>query len=123
MIYSGMLKPVMIFEAPIAGAPILNPLVRTLFKGNFTNGYVGNGFIEGTVSIDALPPYPVHRKVRVFDQSNGVLVDQVWSDEVTGEYRFENLATDKIYVVMAHDYTGTYNAEIIDNVVALPMTL
>ena len=58
---------------------------------------------------------PIVRKVRVHDRQSGDLLRETWSD-TTGYYRFHDLNTGQLFTVVGHDYTGTYNAVIADNV-------
>lgn len=77
-------------------------------------------FVTGTVAIDSTPDIPVHRKVRLFAARSGRLVRETWSDPVTGEYRFERIRIGP-WLVVAHDYTNSYNAVVADNILAVPM--
>lgn len=113
MIYSGRLRPIMIFEAPIVGAPTsraLLPLSRTRDLSDLG----GAGRIAGTVKVDSNPDYPVWRRVRLFDQRDNRLVAETWSDPVTGAYSFDYINPARLYVVVSYDHTGVYNAEILD---------
>ena len=58
---------------------------------------------------------PIVRKVRIHDRESGQLLRETWSD-TTGYYRFHDLNTDRLFTVVGHDYTGTYNAVVADNV-------
>lgn len=71
--------------------------------------------VPGTVGIDSTPDIPVHRKVRLFCTRSGRLVREMWSDPITGAYRFDHLRIGP-WTVMSHDYTGNYNAVAADNI-------
>lgn len=75
----------------------------------------GKGFIAGVTDILGVPDVPVGRKVRLHLVSNGILVDETWSDPVTGAYRFDNLAIQPYYV-MTFDYQHSYNAVVKDGI-------
>lgn len=52
----------------------------------------------------------VWRRVCLFIQRDGAFVAQVWSDKVTGAYRFERLDVAETYFVIAFDHTGMHRA-------------
>lgn len=114
MIYSGRLRPIMIFSDPQAGAPSWRQLPRPLSRTRDLSELGGRGRIAGTVRVDSNPDYPVWRRVRLFDQRDNRLVAETWSDPVTGAYAFEHINPDRLYVVVSYDHTGVYNAEILD---------
>ena len=76
--------------------------------------------VQGTVAIDATPDIPVKRKVRLFCLQSGRLVRETWSDPVTGAYRFEYVRQGP-WLVISHDYTGSYNAVVADNILGESM--
>lgn len=76
----------------------------------------GAGRIAGTVMFDSTPDYPVWRRVRLFDRRDNRLVRETWSDPITGAYRFDDINPARLYVVIAYDHTGVYNAEIRDSI-------
>lgn len=76
--------------------------------------------VFGTVGIDSTPDIMVHRRVRLFCRISGRLVRETWSDPVTGAYRFDGIRIGP-WLVIAHDYTGSYNAVVADNRLGDPM--
>lgn len=77
--------------------------------------HMGPGRILGTVKEAHLPSdIPLSRRVRLHRKSDGMLIDETWSN-ATGNYAFTNIAIQKYYVV-AFDHTDTYNAVIKDSV-------
>ncbi len=105
--------------AALAGAPQGGGLlVSAVAGGDTVDG--GPYHVTGTVAIDSTPDIPVHRKVRLFDAKNGRLVREAWSDAVTGAYAFEGVRLGP-WLVVAHDYTNSYNAVVADNILAVPM--
>lgn len=80
----------------------------------------GRSKVSGTVKIDSSPDIPVWRKVRLFCAVSGRLVREMWSDPVTGAYSFEYIRPGP-WMITAHDYSGTYNAVVADNITAEPM--
>lgn len=75
----------------------------------------GFGRVAGTVKEDGSPDVPVKRRVRLHREQDGLLIREVWSDPVTGEYSFDGISQDYKYYVVAFDYTETYTAVIKDN--------
>ncbi|MFM6988247.1 MAG: hypothetical protein ACKOXG_06195 [Arenimonas sp.] len=116
MIYSGRLRPIMIFSDPLTGAPSARLQLRPLHRTRDLSDLGGRGRIAGTVKVDSSPDYPVWRRVRLFDQRDNRLVAETWSDPVTGAYAFEYINPSRVYVVVSYDHTGVYNAEILDAV-------
>lgn len=74
----------------------------------------GRGFFVGTTAVVGTPPTKRAGKVRLFDQNTAVLVAETWSN-AAGDYTFTNLDPARAYFVVHHDYTGTYNADVADN--------
>ena len=116
MIYSGRLRPIMIFADPLSGAPSVRLQPRPLRRTRDLSDLGGRGRIAGTVKVDSTPDYPVWRRVRLFDRRDNRLVAETWSDPVTGGYAFDYINPARTYVVIAYDHTGVFNAEIRDNV-------
>lgn len=65
----------------------------------------GTGTVSGTVKVGNLP---VSRKVSLLDLSTLRLVRQTWS-AADGSYSFALVATGRDFLLLADDYTGTYN--------------
>lgn len=116
MIYTGRLRPIMIFEAPLAGVPAARMLPLPLRRTRDLSELGGNGRIAGTIKNDGNPDYPVWRRVRLFDQRDNRIVGETWSDRVTGAYSFDYINPARRYVVISYDHTGVYNAEVLDAV-------
>lgn len=76
----------------------------------------GIGRIAGTVKEDGTPDVPVHRRVRLHREQDGLLVREVWSHPTTGAYSFDHIDTTKRYTVITYDYEHDYRAVIADNI-------
>lgn len=113
MTYAGALRTITIFADPIAGAGTWGLLPAGAATRDISE-LGGNGRIAGTIKIDSSPDYPVWRRVRLFDKRDNRLVQETWSDPVTGAYVFEHINIHRQYVVIAYDHTSAYNAEIRD---------
>ena len=79
--------------------------------------FAGAGEIRDIVTLGT-PAVPVARRVALLVRRTIRLVATTWSDPVTGEYVFEQLATDIEFVVLALDYERNYNAVIADGIFA-----
>lgn len=75
------------------------------------DGTAGQGSIAGTVKINNRP---VSRIVRCTDHLTATLVAETWSDPVTGAYRFDGLALDRLFYLLSHDHEREYNAAVAD---------
>lgn len=78
----------------------------------------GRGRVAGTVKEASTPSdLPLRRRVRLFNQLDGRMYGETWSDATTGAYSFDYIDETAIYYVVAHDYTANYNAVIKDGIV------
>ena len=114
MIYAGVNTPLQVLSAPIAGAATAALPTVLLRTRDLDIG--GDGYIAGTVAVDSTPDYPVWRRVRLLNKRDGRIVRETWSDPVTGAYRFEYISRALEFIVIAHDHTGVYNAEVRDSI-------
>jgi hypothetical protein len=73
----------------------------------------GRGRIVGTVKAKGETNYPVARRVRLLRKRDGALARETWSD-AAGNYVFDHIRHDVVYILMSHDHTGLYNAVIDD---------
>ena len=76
--------------------------------------------VYGTVKNTGSPNFPVYRRLRLHDTLSGQVVQEVWSDGITGDYIFKYLA-NKSYYVVSFDHTGQYNGVIATNVFPILM--
>ena len=121
MIYSGPLAPITVLSDPHVGGPSGSILQRREISTRDLSEFGGAGRIAGSVKAMGTPDFPVWRRVRLFDQRDNRLVREVWSNPVTGDYAFEYINPERLYVVIAYDHTGQYNAVISDNLTPEPM--
>lgn len=82
--------------------------------------FAGSYMIYGTVKNPGTPDYPVYRRVRLHDMITSQIVDETYSDSVTGAYVFRHIANRKYYVV-SFDHTGTYNGVVATDVAPILM--
>jgi hypothetical protein len=104
----------LIGAAQIPGPPAFrkSPLTPPIAKQQY---YGGAGIITGTVLDDATSA-PLHRRVMLYDRRSHVLLRSTWSNPANGAYAFNDLDPSRKFTIVAHDYTGKYNAVVADNV-------
>lgn len=89
------------------------PLTKTERNYNFS---FGRGRIASTVKRKAEPAnIPLRRRVRLYRDRDGLLIQETWSDAVTGAYEFRGFEEWEAYSVVAHDYTLNLRAVIADH--------
>lgn len=91
--------------------PSPNARLDTLYGGRYQ--------VAGTVAVAGIPDVPVARKVRLLHLASGRIAREVWSD-LAGNYSFSYVAAGP-WTVLAHDYTGEYNAVVADNILGVPL--
>lgn len=109
--------------SPVLLADPVPPVTAVSLQGcgmlvDVENG--GDGRKAGTTKNVGTPDYPVSRRVRLLRKRDGQLVRETWSD-AAGNYAFDHIRRDIEYVVLGHDHTGVYNAEVADSVLPDPM--
>lgn len=77
--------------------------------------FSGPGRITGTVEEKATPNHPLRRRVRLFRDTDGLLVRETWSDSVTGAYEFTGINPAYAYTAIAYDYAHAHRAVAADN--------
>ena len=100
--------------------PVIQPLAATQDLQD-SGGYL----IYGTTELDADPTdVPVRRRVQLYNQRDGRLVRETWSDAATGAYRFDHIrgCDGTRYFVVAFDHTGDKRAVVADNLLPEVMT-
>lgn len=118
MVYAGRFRPIVLFSAPISGPATHALATRTHATGDLSD-LGGAGYIAGTVKVDSSPDYPVRRRVTLLHERDGRVVRETWSDAVTGEYRFDGLNPALRYIVIGHDHTRAFNADILAGITPL----
>lgn len=116
------LAPVMFYTIPAGVMPAVHGVyVQQAIKiADFVYG--GTGMISGTTAIKSLPDNTlVSRKVRLYNERDGNLIAEQWSDAVTGAYTFNNLSMTLNYTVIAYDTPHNFRAVVADNLTPDPM--
>lgn len=82
----------------------------------------GRHRITGTVKEDLTPTdLPLARKVWLFREIDGLILQEAWSSPITGSYSFEGIDPAYKYFVVAFDHEHNYRAVIADNLTPEPM--
>lgn len=82
----------------------------------------GKGRISGTTKLKGTPTNtPLSRKVRLYNDRDGVLIREMWSDNTTGAYSFDNIDLNQRYSVITYDYQHAFRAVVADNLTPDPM--
>lgn len=111
-------KPTVRQFAFATGSPVPPFSVKSLPRAGVAVDLLhgGDGTIRGTVERKSDPLNAMlRRRVRLYNERTGQLVAQVWSDAVTGEYRFTGIDAGEKYTALAYDYEHNYRAEAADN--------
>lgn len=74
----------------------------------------GSGYLEGTTKVAGAPDVPVRRRVHLVVQMSprsdlvfpGRIMRSVWSDPVTGAWRFDYINVSAKCAAIAYDHTG-----------------
>ena len=78
--------------------------------------FLGTGVVSGTVKQKATPANaPLVRKVLLLDESTNLVMREVWSAPLTGNYAFTHLPLGRRYSVVTYDYEQNYRAVVADN--------
>lgn len=81
--------------------------------------YGGTARIYGTVKVKGTPTnVPVSRKVRLYDQAQGLPIAETWSHPETGYYEFAGYNPNIRYMVLSYDFTQSYRAVVADMLIA-----
>lgn len=92
--------------------------VGLIRQGNYY--HAGNGTITGTVKEQNIPANtPLRRRVRLFREVDGLLLQETWSDATTGAYTFTGVQTEYRYTIISYDYLHNYRAVVADNIAAV----
>lgn len=99
---------------------ITNPDYLSIESGSVKDqitGVLGKGIgrVKGTVATKGSPNQPVHRKVRLIRERDGVVIREVWSNAATGEYDFQWVDEAQTFTVVSYDHLHNYRAVIADN--------
>ena len=95
-------------------------VVRLGVAGGSVKDYItgvlgaGIGRVRSTVQEKGTPNTPVHRRVRLVRECDGLVLREQWSDPVTGAYDFQFVDELQTYTVLSYDHTRNFRAVIAD---------
>lgn len=96
------------------------PLTRMMGSGPKlglrNHWFGGNGQLKGVVTWD--DTVAIRYRVKLFQQSSGFVVREVWSDLVTGAYSFDNIDSTLLYMVVVHDPKYKYRSLVANDLTA-----
>ena len=83
---------------------------------DYITGVLGQGIgrVRSTVQEKGTPNTPVHRRVRLMRECDGLVLREQWSDPVTGAYDFQFVDELQTYTVLSYDHTRNFRAVIAD---------
>lgn len=64
---------------------------------------------------------PVRRRARLYRDSDGALLREIWTNAITGQGSFDYLDPAQTYTATAYDHTGDHVAVSADKLVPEPM--
>ncbi|MFD2756215.1 hypothetical protein [Comamonas terrae] len=86
---------------------------------DYVSGVLGQGVgrVYGTVKRKDQPAnVPLKRRVRLVRERDGLVMREIWSDPITGEYDFRYIDELQTWTVIAYDYEHNFRAVIADNI-------
>lgn len=90
-------------------------LPRTRRDMNWTMLGQGIGRLKGTTKDKGTPNVPVSERVRLYRQTDGLLMREVWSTAGTGAYSFDYIDELDTYYVISFDHDLNFRAVVADN--------
>lgn len=76
----------------------------------------GRGRITGTVKEKGTPSIPRRERVWLLREKDAYVIRELWSNQITGAYSFENIDETLRYSVLTYDHNKSYRAVIADNI-------
>lgn len=88
-------------------------------SGDYKTGLLGNGTgtVYGTTEIKGTPNAPLRARVRLIRERDGLVYREVWSDGVTGAYRFDCVDELETYTVLTYHPTRDKRAVVADGII------
>lgn len=108
--------PIITYGTPKIALPPYLSVESGSVKDQIT-GVLGDGVgrVKGTVATKGSPNQFVHRKVRLIRERDGMVIREMWSDAITGEYDFQWVDEAQTFTVVSYDHLRNYRAVIADN--------
>jgi len=109
---AGRLGPA-VYQSNGSGALQSDQSMPATFAASADLWFGGTDYVDGTVDINGTPG---SRQVWLMDKFSRRMVASMWSDPVTGYFKFDRIDPTRIYVLLGHDYTLAYNGVLQDEV-------
>lgn len=92
----------------------INMTVDSGSMRDYNTGLLGHGIgrISGTIKKTGTPNTPYYSKVRLVRERDGLLIREIWSDPITGNYSFDYIDELQKFTVLSYDHSGEFNAVI-----------
>ena len=99
------------------GHAVAAPLLAHV--GDYRAGLLGKGVgtVYGTTEIKGTPDTPLRARVRLIRERDGLVYREVWSDGVTGAYRFDGVDELEVYTVLTYHPTRDRRAVAADGII------
>ncbi len=90
-----------------------------LHVGDYRPGRLGKGTgtVYGTTEIKGTPDAPLRARVRLIRERDGLVYREVWSDGVTGAYRFDGVDELETYTVLTYHPMRDKRAVVADGII------
>ena len=95
-------------------------LPAPLHVGDYRTPPLGanTGTVYGTTEVKTDPlDKPVRARVLLLREKDGKVIREMWSDPVTGAYRFDGVDTGEIYTVLTYHPTRDRRAVVADAII------
>lgn len=87
--------------------------LRSFARHDFALWFGGGYPIDGIIKVVTTP---ARKRVRLYESSTGVLLQELWSDASTGAFRFPQLSSSIKFTLTATDDTGAYDDIILQRI-------
>ena len=87
--------------------------------GDYKTGLLGKGTgtVYGTTEIKGTPDAPLRARVRLIRERDGLVYREMWSDAITGAYRFDGVDELETYTVLTYHPTRDKRAVVADGII------
>lgn len=87
--------------------------------GDYKTGLLGKGVgtVYGTTEIKGTPDTPLRARVRLIRERDGLVYREMWSDAITGAYRFDGVDELETYTVLTYHPMRDKRAVIADGII------
>lgn len=110
--------PAILYGAPSIAPPVYLGVESGCVK-DYITGVLGQGVgrVRGTIKEKGTVNTPLHRKVRLIREKDGLVIREAWSDPVTGAYDFKYVDEAQTFTVISYDHLHNHRAVVADNMI------